>query len=175
MTERTESNRLVRMSPRLYSLLMVFMLIGALGGFTYRGHVDYRDIIDSNQRVLKFRSENNNLKSQNADQDGRLAALQDKLKSAQDALDALIPAENTYNFNPNQSLIVAGGRLTVGLVGPPGNEGVNINVNDKQYSASAGSVINITLDSSTTCHVGVESFDAFRAILTASCAEPKPQ
>jgi hypothetical protein len=93
----------------------------------------------------------------------------------QAALDAMTPSRNTYNFSPNQSMILAEGRLTVGLVGPPTNERVNVNINGKQHSAGAGDVINFALDPSTACRVQVQRFDMFRATLNASCAEPKSQ
>jgi hypothetical protein len=89
-------------------------------------------------------------------------------------LAAIMPTENTYNINPNQSLIVAGGRLTIGLIGSPTNEGVNININGKPQMAAVGASINTVLDSSMTCQVGVQSFDMFKAVLTATCASVKP-
>ena len=101
--------------------------------------------------------------------------LQDKLTSVQAALQAIMPSENTYNISPNQSMIVAGGHLTIGLIGSPTNESVNININGKQQLAATGDVIHIALDPSTTCQVGVQSFDMFKAVLTASCAAVKPQ
>jgi hypothetical protein len=50
----------------------------------------------------------------------------------------MVPSQNTYSFSPNQSMILADGRLTVGLIGPPTNERVNLNINGKQHSAAAG-------------------------------------
>jgi hypothetical protein len=86
----------------------------------------------------------------------------------------ILPTENTYNINPNQSLVVANGRLTVGLVGSPTNDSVNLNINGKTQSAPVGAVITSVLDPSTTCQVGVQSFDMFKAVLTATCAAAKP-
>jgi hypothetical protein len=159
---------------RLASTAVVLMLGGTIGGFEYRAYVDYLDITHSNNLVLQSRIESQKRESQIADQRATLGALQGKLTSVQAALDAIMPSENTYNIDPNQSMIVAGGHLTVGLIGSPTNEGVIINVNGKQHSAAAGGVINIALDSSTTCQVGVQSFDMFKAVLTASCAAVKP-
>jgi hypothetical protein len=62
-----------------------------------------------------------------------------------------MPAENTYNFSRNQSMTVADGNLTIGLISSPANEGVNININGKMHSAAAGGVIEIPLDPSTAC------------------------
>ena len=85
-----------------------------------------------------------------------------------------MPSENTYNFTPNKSMIVAGGRLTIGLVGPPTNEGVNININGQQHSAAVGDTINVAVDPTTACQVRVKSFDMFKAVLIASCGSGKP-
>ena len=97
--------------------------------------------------------------------------MQNKLSTFEAALDEIIPAKNTYNVKPNQSMIVASGRLTVGLIGPPSNDSVNININGKQQTAAPGDVIKVTLDPSTVCQVRVQSFDMFRAVLNASCTQ----
>ena len=76
---------------------------------------------------------------------------------------------------PNQSLIVADGRLTVGLVGSPANHGITININGKQQKVAAGDVIRVSPDASTACQVQVQSFDMFKAVLVASCAAAKSQ
>ena len=154
---------------------MVLMVVAALGAFTYRGYVDNRDIIDSRDLVLQSRSETRDLRVQLADQTAQRTALQAKLDSVQAALDSIVPSQNTYSFSPNQSMILADGRLTVGLIGPPTNERVNLNINGKQHSAAAGDVIRFTLDTSTECRVQVQRFDMFRATLTASCAAAKSQ
>ena len=83
----------------------------------------------------------------------------------------MAPAENTYNIDPNQSIIVGKGRLTIGLIGPPTGEKVNINLNGKQYSVAAGDVIKVALDQSTACQVRLQSFDMFKAVVTATCAK----
>jgi hypothetical protein len=69
-------------------------------------------------------------------------------------------------------MVVASGRLTVGLIGPPTNESVNININGKQQSAATGDVIKVSLDPSTMCQVRVLSFDMFKVVLNASCGQP---
>jgi len=185
VTERAESDRSVQKSSQMSRLLtarggqflsvVVLTLGGAIGGFAYRGYMDMQDKLDSDHLVVQFRSENQGLKSQIVDQNAKFDELQGKLASVQAALLAIMPSENTYNINPNQSIIVAGGHLTIGLIGSPTNESVNININGKQQSAATGDVIHIALDPSTACQVGVQSFDMFKAVLTASCAAVKPQ
>ena len=88
-------------------------------------------------------------------------------------LDAIIPSENKYNIDPNQSLVLADGHLTVGLIGAPRDDGIDININGKRYSAVVGDVIRVTADPSTTCTVKIQSFDMFKAQFTASCAADK--
>ena len=124
----------------------------------------YRDLAAARSSIQQLQPEIQRLKKEIIDQNAKLAELQAELTSVQAALDAIMPSENTYNISPNQSLIVAGGHLTLGLIGSPTNQGVNINVNGKQQLAAAGDVINIALDPSTTCQVGVQSFDMFKAV-----------
>ena len=188
MTERTESGRSDQKSPRLYGLLtarrgqfllvvaiVVLMLGGAIGGYIFGLNLTYRDLAAAREQLQQLQPENQRLKKAIVDQNAKLVELQGKLTSVQAALHAIMPSENTYNISPNQSLIVAGGHLTIGLIGSPTNESVNININGKQQLAATGDVIHIALDPSTTCQVGVQSFDMFKAVLTASCAAAKPQ
>jgi hypothetical protein len=70
-------------------------------------------------------------------------------------------------------MIVADGQLTIGLVGAPSNDSVNLNINGRQYSVVAGDVINFTLDLSTTCRVMVRSFDVSNAVVNATCTPVK--
>ena len=93
-----------------------------------------------------------------------------ELTSTKATLDAIMPSQNIYNINPNQSLIAADGRLTIGMVGSPGNEGINLNVNGKQQKVAAGDVIRVSPDPSSACQVQIQSFDMFKAVLVASCA-----
>src|SRR5262245_14204572 len=151
------------------------MGVAALAVLSLRGSVGNDDVIDSRDLVLQSRAQVGELNARLADQTSQLRALQAKLESVQAALDAIIPSRNTYNFSPNQSMILAEGRLTVGLVGPPTNERVNVNINGKQHSAGAGDVIHFALDPTTACLVQVQRFDMFRATLNASCTAPKSQ
>ncbi len=127
------------------------------------------------QQTLQLQSEIERLKRQIVLQDSNLNVAQAKIKSIQSALDAVIPSKDTYVISPNQSLLVAGGRLSIGLIGAPTNANVTMNINGKQEFASTGDMVNIALDPSTNCHVRVESFDMFRAIVTASCEAVRPQ
>lgn len=187
MTERMEAGRSDQKIPRLYVLLTArggqFLLViaiallavgGAIGGYMFGLDLAHRDLAAARGRIQQLQPENQRLKKAIVDQNAKLVELQTELTSVQAALRAITPSENTYNISPNQSLIVAGGHLTIGLIGSPTNESVNINVNGKQQLAATGDVIRVTTDRSTTCQVGVQSFDMFKAVLTASCAAVKP-
>jgi hypothetical protein len=64
--------------------------------------------------------------------------------------------------------------LTLGLIGPPSNRAIIININGKQYSAVTGDAFNLTPDPATACEVKVQSFDMFSAAIHAVCAaKPK--
>ena len=65
--------------------------------------------------------------------------------------------------------------MTIGLIGLPANDSVNVNINGKPQKMTTGDVVHVALDASTNCQVGVQSFDMFKALLTASCASAKPQ
>jgi hypothetical protein len=151
------------------------MLGGAIGGYLFGRELAYRPLAAATQLIQQLQPETQRLKTVVADQNGKIAALQAKLASVQAALDAIRPSENTYKINANQSMIVAGGRLTIGLIGSPANESVSININGTQHSAVTGDVFKVAPDPATTCQVRVQSFDMFEVILIASCAAVKPQ
>jgi hypothetical protein len=155
-------------------LLIVAILVG-VASYIIGLNIAYLDIAAARQVIQSLRGDNQKLQSQLAEHTAKEVELQTKLATTQATLEAIIPSENTYMVKPNQSIIVADGRLTIGLIGPPTNESININVNGKHQSAATGDVINIVLDPPTTCQVRVQSFDMFKAILAASCAGAKPQ
>jgi hypothetical protein len=149
-------------------LFLIAILVG-IGAYVIGLNVGYLDIAGARQVIQQLRADNQKLKTEIADLNATQVALQNRLTTFEAALDEIIPSKNTYNIKPNQSMIVASGRLTVGLVGPPTNDSVNININGKQQSAASGDVIKVTLDPSTTCQVRVQSFDMFKVVLNASC------
>jgi hypothetical protein len=153
--------------------LAASFLIGAVavGGRLYGQHLAYQDMRDRDRAMNQLEAEGQKLERQSAGQAGVVAALQARLTQAQEKLDTVLPSKDTYSIDPNKSVVVADGRLTLGLVGPPTSNGVTINVNGKQYTAAAGEVIHVADD--TSCKVGVQSFDMFNATVTASCSEPK--
>jgi hypothetical protein len=181
VTDTTESRQTVR--SRLYRLLtaqrgrllLIAAILGGIGCYVIGLNIGHLDIAAARQAIQQLRADNQKLKTQISDQSATQVALQTKLSTTEAALEAIVPSKDTYNIKPNQSLIVAGGRLTIGLVGSPTNDSVNININGKQQSAATGNVINIALDPPMTCQVRVQSFDMFRVILGASCTAAQGQ
>jgi hypothetical protein len=179
VTETTDSRQSAQTRSRLHRvftsrqsrwLLVIAILVG-IGGYVVGLNIAYLDIAAARQAIQTLRADNQKLKTQISDQNATQVALQNKLTTTEASLEAIVPSKNTYDIKPNQSMIVAGGRLTIGLIGSPTNENVNININGKRQSAATGDVIKIALDPPTTCQVRVQSFDMFRVILAASCAE----
>jgi len=84
-----------------------------------------------------------------------------------------MPVAGTYNIVPNQTLIVGDGHLAVGMVGAPGNESVTLNIDGRPQTLAAGQVVSVSPDASTSCRVGLQSFDMFKAVMIASCTAAK--
>jgi len=179
VTETTGSRQSAQTRSRLHRvftsrqsrwLLVIAILVG-IGGYVVGLNIAYLDIAAARQAIQTLRADNQKLKTQISDQNATQVALQNKLTTTEASLEAIVPSKNTYDIKPNQSMIVSGGRLTIGLIGSPTNKSVNININGKRQSAATGDVIKIALDPPTTCQIRVQSFDMFRVILAASCAQ----
>ena len=184
MSETTGTSRPIAKKSRLLRwlrgrgrryLFFIGILVGATSAYLLGLELAYRDMVDVKRQTLQLQSENQRLKRQIVQQDSNLIAAQVKLKSAQAALDEIMPSANTYVISPNQSMIIAGGRLSVGLIGSPTNDNVTMNINGKRQPVSTGDVVNVAVNPSTTCHVRMESFDMFKAIVTATCEPERPQ
>jgi hypothetical protein len=154
---------------------IVLVLFIMVSGYFWGRQFNVRDIQQRDAAIQQLQSDAQRLAADIADQSANLTALRAELTNTKSALDAIMPSQNTYTINPNQSLIAADGRLTIGMIGAPGNEGINLNVNGKQQKVSAGDVIRVSPDLATACRVQIQSFDMFKAVLVASCAAVKSQ
>jgi hypothetical protein len=183
--DRTQSSRTGRVSRwRLFSAehptanivaLIVFVVAIVIGGHLYGRYLSSIDLANREAAIEQLRAES---QKQKRDIDGKslqITALQTKLAKTQAALDAITPSANIYNINPNQTLIVGDGHLTVGMVGPPSNDSVLLNINGKPQAVPAGQTLDVAPDPATKCQIGVQSFDVFRAVLVASCSTAKAQ
>lgn len=154
---------------------VVLILFIMVSGYFWGRQFNVRDIQQRDAAIQQLQSDAQRLAADIADQSANLTALRAELTNTKAALDAIMPSQNTYTITPNQSLIAADGRLTIGMIGAPGNEGINLNVNGKQQKVAAGDVIRVSSDPATACQVQIQSFDMFKAVLVASCAAVKSQ
>jgi hypothetical protein len=168
-------SRLFRVDNRLVmAVAFVLMCLGILiGGHLYGRYLASLDSTGRENTIEQLRAEAQKEKRKSDAQSAELTAMGAKLQSTQAALDSIMPSANTYTINPNQTLLVGDGHLTVGLVGAPGNDTITLNVNGKQQPLAAGQMISVAPDSATQCQLSVQSFDVFRATLVAACSGPK--
>ncbi|HET9718137.1 MAG TPA: hypothetical protein VFP60_18330 [Pseudolabrys sp.] len=165
-SKRSLTYRLFATREGRYLLLTAVM--GAIVGYLVGINTAYMEMSSVKLLLQQSRSENQKMKSDMAGENARAAAMEGTIAKLRSDLEDLVPAENTYNIKSNQSLIVADGRLTVGVVGPPAAEGVTLNINGKRQTLAPGDAINVPVGTAN-CRVGLQSFDMFRALVTASC------
>lgn len=170
---RTRLSRLL--TARYGRVLIIGAMLGGAAGYLIGLNVAAFDISAAKELVQQVRTDNQKLKIEIIDQNARQVALQTKLTGVDTALKEIVPTDDTYILKPNQSLIVGGGRLTLGLIGSPSNESVNININGQRQSAAPGDIINVAVDPPATCQVRVQSFDMFKAVISATCGAPRSQ
>jgi cell division protein FtsB len=154
----------------------ILIIIGILvGGRLYGKYLSSMDVVEREAQIEQLRAESQKQKRDIDSKSQQLTALQDKLNKTQAALDAIMPSAHTYNIQPNQTLILGDGHLTVGMVGPPANDSVLLNINGKPQTVPAGQTLSITPDPATHCQINVQSFDVFKAVIVATCAATKAQ
>lgn len=149
--------------------LLITALMGGIVGYLLGLNSAYVEMQASKLALQQSRAESQKMKSEMAGESVKATAMESGIAKLQATLDELVPSENTYNIKVNQSLIVGGGRLTVGLVGAPTNDSVTLNVNGKRQPLGTGDVLNVAVDAQTNCQVRVQSFDMFKAVVTATC------
>jgi hypothetical protein len=120
----------------------------------------------------KLQSDNQRLSKEASTQATQIANVQGQLKNTQSQLASVSGPVAVFEINANESMVVAGSHLTIGLVGSPTNDRVTINVNGKQQALAAGDVVNAGV--SANCRVELKSFEMFKAVVTTTCADAKP-
>jgi hypothetical protein len=156
------------------AVAFVLMCLGILiGGHLYGRYLGSFNSAGTDNTIAELISQGQKEKRKSDSLSGELTAMGIKLQSARATLDSIMPSPNTYTIKPNQTLIVGDGHLPVGMVGPPGNDAIMLNVNGKQQPLAAGQMINVAPDPATQCQLSVQSFDVFKATLMATCSGPK--
>lgn len=166
-SSRSRTYRLFMTREGRYLLLTALM--GGIIGYLLGLNSAFVEIQAGKLALQQSRAENQKMKSEMAGESVKATAMEGGIAKLQATLDELVPSENTYNIKANQSLIVGGGRLTVGLVGAPTNDSVTLNINGKRQQLGTGDVISVAADNQTNCQVRVQSFDMFKAVITATC------
>ena len=152
--------------------LLLTALMGGILGYLIGLNTAYVETSSVKLLLQQSRSENQRMKSEMAGENVKAAAMESSITKLQATLEDLVPSENTYNIKSNQSLIVGGGRLTVGLIGSPANDSVTLNINGKRQLLATGDVLNLPVETGTNCRIRLQSFDMFKAVVTATC-EPR--
>lgn len=162
---------------RFVSVVACIVAIVAIlvGGHLYGRYLASKEVGGRDNVIEQLQSQVQQQKRAADQKSAQISDLQAKLTRVQGQLEQIQPSKDTYNIMPNRTLMVADGKITVGLIGSPANESILLSVNGKQLVASAGQVIPAGSDPSTNCRVAVQSFDMFKAVLTATCAGGKSQ
>lgn len=169
MTETTTLNRFRRSYLTLRNVLYLLIAIAAytLGWQSGVGETTN----DFKAESSKLQRDNQRLTSDKSGQATQITSLQDQLKALQARLDAVMGPVGTFDMNSNKSMVIAVGRLTLGLVGSPTNDRAIINVDSKQQSMATGDVVSVQL--ATTCQVELKSFEMLKAVVMTTCTETK--
>jgi cell division protein FtsL len=182
----TDCQRQVWMSADAHNLFMtskgrifliavsaIIVTAVAIFGRLYGQELAYGAMQDRDSAIRQLELESQRLQLEKSSQNANMQNMHTEAERLQAQLDAIIPSQNRYTIEPNQSLLLSDGHLTVGLIGAPRDDGIDININGKRYAAVVGDTIHIAPDPSTACDVKIESFNMFKAQLTASCAADK--
>ena len=175
-THPAQSSRSI--GARLYRLFMtrhgrnalLAAFLGGIVGYVVGLNATHLQMASVNELLRQTRSENQKIKSELSNQNAHYAATENTLAQMKGEMEAISPTKDTYNLKPNHSLTVGDGRLLMGLIGPPTNESVAINVNGMRHSLATGDIINVPIDGQTNCRIRLQSFDMFKAVVEASCA-----
>jgi hypothetical protein len=154
-------------SARVVILLVVavvFYILGRSSGLRAS------DDISRNYAALSARYEQ--LTNESNARKNEIETLNAQLRGVQVHLDEILRPERTFEINSNESLKISTNAFTIGLIGPPANDKVTINVNGRPQSAAAGGIIDVPF--STVCRVEVKAFDMFKAVIATTCAQAKP-
>jgi uncharacterized protein YlxW (UPF0749 family) len=163
-------------TPTGWLVLLVFavlVLACAIAGYEKGLLTADAEMKAANEQLRRLGEDNRRLAAETAGLKAKVADLQSKLARAQAELETIDP-DSTHEIGSNQSKVVAGARLTIGLIGSPTIYSVNININGKQQVATAGDVVKIPVDQSTLCWVRIESFDANKVVVVTMCSDAKP-
>jgi hypothetical protein len=168
---KTSSRARAAVRRRSWGFILLLVLIVAILSYVAGLYTLYRDLAHTRLLLQGLQTETQKARRElraRSTAEGNLAA---QLQRIQAELEAIRPAKDSYSLSPNQSVLVSDGLLSIGLVGPPMNGGLSLNVNGVRHAVASGDVIEVNV-SNKTCRIAVQSFDMFRAVIVASCSTP---
>jgi hypothetical protein len=175
MSSRAAWRMLTRRRRTVILLIETLLIVAvALIGHVTGREMARRQLVQRDLTIQQLREERQQASAELNRRADRILTLETRLKHVEGVLHEIVPDHGIYVIRPNQSLVVAGGRVIVGLVGSPSNQGVLVNVNGKQQLSAAGDVMTATTGEGQMCQVTVQSFDMFKAVLHATCAADAP-
>jgi hypothetical protein len=159
---------------RLVFLGVVAILLvgGGIGTFIFFRHLASADLVAARQLIAQVQDDDETQRKQVNAENIKINSLETELAKTKADLEAIRPSKDVYDIPPNESRIIADGRLTVGLVGSPTIDAITLSINGKEQSVVAGQVIDIAPDPSTNCQVRLQSFSMVKATVNATCAKP---
>jgi hypothetical protein len=167
VTDTLVTDRPVWTSARRFGVILVIAIVCFILGVS----AGNRERTGSQKIIKDLRADKDKLTAERIALQKQTFELREQWDKVNKKLEAIMPSPNIYKIKPNESQIVPIGHLTVGLVGTPGNQSVELNINNKKYQAQAGDINDIAM----TCRVEVVSFNVIDAnvMANANCAETK--
>lgn len=167
MTDRLVTDRPVWTSARRFAVVLVIAIVCFILGVS-TGNLERAD---SQKTIKDLTADKDRLTAERIALQKQTFELRGQWDEVNKKLKAIMPSPNIYKIKPNESQIVPVGHLTVGLVGTPGNQSVELNINNRKYQAQAGDINDIAM----TCRVEVVSFNLIDAnvMVNANCGETK--
>ncbi len=160
-------------SKAQWGALVVVVVIVGFGCYFLGWNSARNDITNLKEQVGKLQGDNQKLTQTNDDQTKQITNLQSQLKTAQSRLDDVFLAYRTIDLSANELTPISTGHFSIGLIGPPSTDKINININGKQQSAAVGDTIDVGTIAAS-CRVTIKSFDMFKVSVTTNCVPANP-
>jgi hypothetical protein len=152
---------------------LIIFVVFAVAFLIGRGF-HYHDVMTREETIQQLQKTDQQLETMVNQQNTDLVSLRNQVASLKAKLEAIMPAENTYNIDPNHAINVADGRLTVGWVGLPTVDSITININGTPQAVAVGDIVRVSPDAATACELRLQSFNIQLARFTALCTtKPK--
>jgi hypothetical protein len=153
----------MRLVGRLVLIVALAFGFYTLGRNGRKGEID--NLKKDNSLVRLHRDE---LQKKNATQSDEIRNLTAEIKKAKAENAELFHPSRTVEIITGESKFISVDQLTIALNGAPRNDGVDLNINDKQQTKVAGDSITV----STTCRLVITKIDLQKQSVTinSSCS-----